>query len=88
MIYKLTTTIMERNWVWKDIQSAALYAYTRKVIRDANVVGQACCQSNQACCQSNRPDLFPYVLMGEEGEGGKKKAMIGDHLIYVESTLC
>lgn len=81
MINKLTTTIMERNWVWKDIQSAALYAYTRKVIRDANVVGQA-------CCQSNRPDLFPYVLMGEEGEGGKKKAMIGDHLIYVESTLC
>ena len=80
MIYKLTTTIMERNWAWKDIQSAALYAYTRKVIRDANVVGQT-------CCQSNRPDLFPYVLMGEEG-GAKKKAMIGDHLIYVESTLC
>ena len=71
MIYELTTTIMERNWAWKDIQSAALYAYTRKVIRDANVVGQA-------CCQSNRPDLFPYVLMGEgeEGEGvggGQKK---------------
>lgn len=84
MINKLTTTIMERNRVWKDIQSAALYAYTRKVIRDANVVGQA-------CCQSNRPDLFPFVLIREEGEGGggcKKKAMIGDHLIYVESTLC
>ena len=30
--------------------------------------------------------------MGEEGEAGgggqKEKAMIGDHLIYVESTLC
>ena len=29
--------------------------------------------------------------MGEEGEGGggqKEKGMIGDHLIYVESTLC
>ena len=37
MIYKLTTTIMERNWAWKDIQSAALYAYARKVIREANV---------------------------------------------------
>ena len=86
MIYKLTTTIMERNWAWKDIQSAALYAYTRKVIRDANVVGQA-------CCQSNRPDLFPSGVMGGWGGGGggggqKEKAMIGDHLIYVESTLC
>ena len=70
MIYKLTTTIMERNWAWKDIQSAALYAYTRKVIRDANVVGQA-------CCFGNRPDLFPYVLMGEEGEGAKKRRWSG-----------
>ena len=36
MIYKLTTTIMERNWAWKDVQSAVLYAYTRKV-RDSIV---------------------------------------------------
>ena len=35
MIYKLTTTIMERNWAWKDSPSAALYAYQE--IRDPNV---------------------------------------------------
>ena len=28
------------------------------------------------------------VAGGGGGGGAKKKAMIGDHLIYVESTLC
>ena len=35
MICKLTTTIMERNWAWKDIQSAASHAYQE--IRDSDV---------------------------------------------------